>query len=114
MKRSFSPIATPTGRLFTKGKISRHVLADLGRREITSVLIEGGGEVLGQAFDARLVDRVQFYLAPLLTGGPVPAVAGRGAEATLAGAKIEEISYAQIGSDLCVTGTPSWSANSVE
>ncbi len=32
------------------------VLADLGRREITSVLIEGGGDVLGQAFDARLVD----------------------------------------------------------
>lgn len=90
------------------------VLGDLGRREITSVLIEGGGEVLGQAFDGHLVDRVQFYLAPLLTGGPVPAIAGRGAEATFAGAKIEGIGYAQIGSDLCVTGNPSWSANNVE
>jgi len=25
-------------------------------------------------FDARLVDKVQFYLAPVFTGGPVPAV----------------------------------------
>lgn len=94
--------------LVYKKKTLAAVLADLGRREITSVLIEGGGEVLGQAFDAHLVDRVQFYLAPLLTGGPVPAVAGRGADATLAGAKIEEINYAQIGSDLCLTGYPHW------
>ena len=65
------------------------------------MLIEGGGEILGQAFDARLVDRVQFYLAPLLTGGPVPAVAGKGAGATLAGAKLAEISVTtKIGPDL--------------
>ena len=63
--------------VFRKKSLSQ-VLADLGRREITSVLIEGGGEVLGQAFDAHLVDRVQFYVAPLLAGGPVVAVAGEG------------------------------------
>ena len=65
--------------LVYRNKALRQVLADLGRREITSVLIEGGGNVLGQAFDARLVDKVQFYLAPLFTGGPVLAVAGKGA-----------------------------------
>ncbi len=66
------------------------VLADLGRREITSVLIEGGGNVLGQAFDARLVDKVQFYLAPLLTGGPVLAVPGKGAGSTADGAALAD------------------------
>jgi len=30
----------------------------------------GRGALLGSAFDARLVDRVHFYLAPLLCGGP--------------------------------------------
>ena len=42
------------------------------------MLIEGGGNVLGQAFDARLVDKVQFYLAPVFTGGPVLAVRRKG------------------------------------
>src|SRR4029079_18040550 len=60
--------------LVYRNKALRQVLADLGRREITSVWIEGGGNVLGQAFDARLVDKVQFYVAPMFTGGPVLAV----------------------------------------
>jgi diaminohydroxyphosphoribosylaminopyrimidine deaminase/5-amino-6-(5-phosphoribosylamino)uracil reductase len=84
------------------------VLADLGRREITSVLIEGGGDVLGQAFDARLVDKVQFYLAPLFTGGPVLAVGGKGAAATAEGARLAGIAFEKIGPDLCITGYPGW------
>jgi diaminohydroxyphosphoribosylaminopyrimidine deaminase/5-amino-6-(5-phosphoribosylamino)uracil reductase len=85
------------------------VLAELGRREITSVLIEGGGEILGQAFDAHLVDRVQFYLAPIITGGPVVAVAGKGAASTLQGARLAEVSHETLGRDLLVTGYPRWS-----
>ena len=84
------------------------VLADLGRKEITSVLIEGGGDVLGQAFDARLVDRVQFYLAPLFTGGPVVAVGGKGAASTLQGAHLAEIRYEKLERDLVITGCPRW------
>jgi diaminohydroxyphosphoribosylaminopyrimidine deaminase/5-amino-6-(5-phosphoribosylamino)uracil reductase len=94
--------------LVYRNKALRHVLADLGRREITSVLIEGGGNVLGQAFDARLVDKVQFYLAPVFTGGPVLAVAGRGAGSTAAGAKLSETRFEKIGPDLIVTGYPRW------
>ena len=51
-------------------------LGELGRRQVTSVLIEGGGQVLGQAFAAGLVDEVQFYFTPWLAGGPGIAVAG--------------------------------------
>jgi diaminohydroxyphosphoribosylaminopyrimidine deaminase/5-amino-6-(5-phosphoribosylamino)uracil reductase len=94
--------------LVFRGKTLRQVLSELGRREITSVLIEGGGETLGEAFDARLVDRIQFYVAPLLTGGPVRAVAGRGAASTLDGAKISRPRFERIGSDLVVTGYPHW------
>src|SRR5438128_9006972 len=59
------------------------VLEDLGKKNVTSVLIEGGGDVLGQALDARLIDNVQLYLGPILTGGPIIAFSGRGAEATV-------------------------------
>lgn len=100
--------------LIYRGKTLAAVLADLGRKEITSVLIEGGGDVLGQAFDAHLVDKVQFYLAPVLTGGPVPAVAGQGADGTLAGARLDEVQYTRSGTDVCVLGYPKWSSNPLE
>ena len=112
-------VLTRSGRFPTKAKIFNDEFAErtlvfrdqplaavfttLGEREITSVLIEGGGEVLGQALDARLVDRVQIYLAPLLTGGPVLAFPGRGAASTQQAARLRELEYERIGDDLFVT-----------
>src|SRR5437899_4351278 len=62
--------------LICRGKSLATVLKNLGKRGITSVLIEGGGEVLGQALDARLIDKVQLFLGPILSGGPVIAFPG--------------------------------------
>ena len=89
--------------LVFRGKSLRAVLRDLGRREITSVLLEGGGRVLGEAFDRRLVDRVQFYVAPLLAGGPVAAVGGRGVGATAEAPQLRNPRYDRIGSGLRLT-----------
>ena len=100
--------------LIYRAKTLAAVLADLGRKEITSLLIEGGGNVLSQAFDARLVDKVQFYIAPLLTGGPVPAVAGRGANSTADGARLTNVRFTRLDGDLCVTGYPKWGGEEVE
>jgi len=100
--------------LVYRNKALRQVMADLGRREITSVLIEGGGNVLGQAFDARLVDKVQFYLAPVFTGGPVLAVPGRGAGSTAGGAKLSQTRFERLGPDLVVTGYPRWGGETGE
>src|SRR5437763_12073281 len=58
------------------------VLRELGEKEITSVLIEGGGDILGQALDYRLVDKVQLYLGPVFTGGKTIAFVGAGVAAT--------------------------------
>jgi diaminohydroxyphosphoribosylaminopyrimidine deaminase/5-amino-6-(5-phosphoribosylamino)uracil reductase len=82
------------------------VLGDLGKKNVTSVLIEGGGEVLGQALDAHLIDKVQLYLAPILTGGPVIAFSGRGAEATVNAIRLDRVSYQRIGQNVCVTAYP--------
>ena len=80
------------------------VLRKLGEREITSVLIEGGGEILGQALDQRLIDKVQLYLGPTLSGGPIIAFAGEGAASTSEGARLERVEYQRIGSDVRVSG----------
>lgn len=62
--------------LIYRSRSLRAVLRDLGCREITSVLIEGGGDILSQALDQRLIDKVQIYLAPIFTGGGVLAFGG--------------------------------------
>ena len=87
------------------------VLKNLGKRGVTSVLIEGGGEVLGQALDARLVDKVQLYLGPILSGGPVTAFPGRGAENTANAMRLRCVSYRRIGQTVCITGYPEVAAH---
>lgn len=50
-------------------------LADLG---VSSLLLEGGAALHAAAWDARMIDRVQLYVAPSAVGvGGVPAFGGR-------------------------------------
>jgi diaminohydroxyphosphoribosylaminopyrimidine deaminase/5-amino-6-(5-phosphoribosylamino)uracil reductase len=90
--------------LVYRGKSLRAVLRDLGKRQIISVLIEGGGGVLGEAFDRRLVQRVNFYLAPLLCGGPAVVVSGRGVGSTAESAIVRDPVYTKLGDNLRLTG----------
>jgi diaminohydroxyphosphoribosylaminopyrimidine deaminase / 5-amino-6-(5-phosphoribosylamino)uracil reductase len=84
------------------------VLAELGQKKVTSVMIEGGGNLLGHALDERLIDKVQIYVAPILTGGPIVAFGGRGALRTHEGAHLERVRFEKIGTDICVTGYPKY------
>ena len=109
---------SPNARLFSdrfaertlvyKHKSLAAVLDDLGRKKVTSVLLEGGGEILGQALDARLIDKVQIYLGPILTGGGVIAFPGRGATAAETAAHLDRVLYTRIGQSVCVIGHPKW------
>jgi diaminohydroxyphosphoribosylaminopyrimidine deaminase/5-amino-6-(5-phosphoribosylamino)uracil reductase len=95
-------------------KSLREVIEDLGRKEITSVLIEGGGDVLGQALDERLIDKVQIYLAPLCTGGPVLAFAGGGAPTSAEALRLNKMMFERIDGDICASGYPANRAHSGE
>ncbi len=73
---------------------------------ITSVLVEGGGELLGSLFDQRLVDKLVAFVAPKLVGGtgaPGP-VGGKGVEALDAAVRLKQVSWEQVGDDLMVLG----------
>jgi len=79
------------------------LLAELGEREIVSVLLEGGPTLAGSFLAEGLVDRVVAYLAPTLLGAGTAALAGAGV-ATLAEAhhlRIEDITT--LGPDLRIT-----------
>jgi diaminohydroxyphosphoribosylaminopyrimidine deaminase/5-amino-6-(5-phosphoribosylamino)uracil reductase len=45
------------------------VLAELHKREVRALLVEGGAEVHGAFLEAGVVDRVVVFIAPLLLGG---------------------------------------------
>jgi diaminohydroxyphosphoribosylaminopyrimidine deaminase/5-amino-6-(5-phosphoribosylamino)uracil reductase len=48
----------------------QELLAELGRRQMTNVLVEGGAKTLSAFFAANLVDEVHAFIAPKLLGGP--------------------------------------------
>ena len=84
------------------------VLDELKKRDIQSVLVEGGSTVAGAFVDARLVDKLTFIAAPLVLGGsdaPV-AIAGRGAGALDAAMRLRDLSIERIGDDIEFTGYP--------
>ena len=56
------------------------LFAELARRGVTTLLVEGGGAVLGSLFDAKLVDEAHVFIAPKFIGGcdAISPVAGLG------------------------------------
>jgi diaminohydroxyphosphoribosylaminopyrimidine deaminase/5-amino-6-(5-phosphoribosylamino)uracil reductase len=81
------------------------VLRQLATRGITSVLIEGGADVLGQAFASHSVDEICWYIAPRLCGGGLPVIGGPAWAQSVA---LENVTLTPIGDNLCLTGTPVW------
>ncbi len=88
------------------GKIDlRAALRELGRREITSVLVEGGSELIGALFDARLVDKLAFFYAPKIIGGKdaPPAVGGVGIARISRALELKSPAVEKVGGDFLVT-----------
>jgi diaminohydroxyphosphoribosylaminopyrimidine deaminase/5-amino-6-(5-phosphoribosylamino)uracil reductase len=81
-----------------------NLLKELGSRGITRLLIEGGGETLGQLRDKDLIDEVWCFISPLLTGGNKPSIGGRGSESMGNANRLEPIRYRRIGDDIFIMG----------
>jgi len=82
------------------GKSMRSVLRDLGRRGCTTLLVEGGGEVLGTLFDARLVDEVWVFLAPRLSGATGGTIGGQGVGTNEQSLRLNQVTYEPICDDV--------------
>ena len=88
--------------LLFKGLSLEATLRELSKRGISSVLIEGGGRTLGEAFDWNLVDEVRIFIAPVIQGGIVPAVGG-GIGSMMPPIKLREIEWKRFNSDLMLS-----------
>ena len=82
------------------------LLAELGRRGLTNVLVEGGGRVLGAFLDAGQVDAVDVFIAPKIEGGSHEYAPARGlGAATMAEAlRVEDRDVSQIDGDIRLRG----------
>jgi diaminohydroxyphosphoribosylaminopyrimidine deaminase/5-amino-6-(5-phosphoribosylamino)uracil reductase len=86
----------------------RLLLVELGRRDILTLLVEGGGVILGGFFDAGLVDKLHAVIAPIIIGAAEApgAVAGRGAYRMAEALRLREVTVERLGEDILVTGYP--------
>ncbi len=82
------------------------VLEKLGKLGVTSILVEGGGEVAASFLEQKLADEIYFVIAPKIIGG-------RNAKTSIEGSGISKIGQAvrlrnqkmqQIGEDMVISG----------
>src|SRR5438270_519247 len=87
------------------GRDLQRVLQELGRRSVQSVLVEGGANVAGAFLDAGLVDKVSFFIAPIIIGGrdAPAAIGGTGAEKIADAFNLQDVEISQRGHDIEVT-----------
>jgi diaminohydroxyphosphoribosylaminopyrimidine deaminase/5-amino-6-(5-phosphoribosylamino)uracil reductase len=86
----------------------RLFLEDMGKQDVTALLLEGGGELAAAALRAGIVDKVAFFIAPKILGGrgSRAAVAGRDPLSLAEAIGIRDLKVRRIGDDLLLTGYP--------
>jgi diaminohydroxyphosphoribosylaminopyrimidine deaminase/5-amino-6-(5-phosphoribosylamino)uracil reductase len=79
---------------------------ELGRRRMTNVLIEAGGQILGSVFDLGLINEVHAFIAPSLIGGrdaPTP-IGGTGLENMANAIRLEQTTLQMLDGDVYIHG----------
>ncbi|MEM9235577.1 MAG: bifunctional diaminohydroxyphosphoribosylaminopyrimidine deaminase/5-amino-6-(5-phosphoribosylamino)uracil reductase RibD [Verrucomicrobiota bacterium] len=79
------------------GSVLREMVS---KRGVNTVMVECGGRLAGALIDAGLVDELAVFMAPMLTGGPVAAVAGEG---FADGLELKEVRFRRFGPDVMMT-----------
>ena len=84
------------------------ILQELGKRFIQSVLVEGGPSLAGLLVEAALVNKVTFFVAPIIVGGQdaPSAIGGAGAEKIADALQLDRVEVLQHGRDVEITGYP--------
>jgi diaminohydroxyphosphoribosylaminopyrimidine deaminase/5-amino-6-(5-phosphoribosylamino)uracil reductase len=83
----------------------RWLMRKLGAGNVTSLLVEGGGEVNASFLLGGLAQRVSFFYAPKILGGrdSRKAVAGGGARSLAEAVRLRDVEWKRLGPDLLLT-----------
>ena len=92
------PSTDPTERLDA-------LLSHLADQQLTNVLVEGGGQLLGSLHDLHQIDEVHCFIGPKIVGGEgISPVHGNGLELIKDSMQLSIRSVEQIGNDVYVVG----------
>lgn len=82
------------------------LMYELGKLEITSLLIEGGAEINASSLDSGIVDKVLFFYAPKIIGGTdvLGMVGGEGVEKLDDAINLKDLRVKRFGDDILVEG----------
>ena len=77
----------------------------LGAENVTSLLVEGGGEVNASFLLGGMAQRVAFFYAPKILGGrdSRKAVAGKGVKSLANVIRLHDVEWKRLGPDLLLT-----------
>ena len=75
--------------------------------EITNILVEGGGKLIGALFDLSLVDKIAVFVSPLIIGGEqaITGVGGQGVELIKDAFRLNDVQMTKLDSDILITGS---------
>lgn len=78
----------------------------LGRKGISSLMIEGGSSFGASCLNAGIVDKIVFFVAPKILGGKdsIPAVGGDNLRGLNDAFKIDSMKISRLGSDVMIEG----------
>jgi diaminohydroxyphosphoribosylaminopyrimidine deaminase/5-amino-6-(5-phosphoribosylamino)uracil reductase len=82
----------------------RALLKELAKREITSILVEGGGNLNAKLLEESLADKVLFFISPKIIGGrdAITSVEGRGAKNVKDAVKLKNIKLKKFRDDILI------------
>ncbi len=89
------------------GRINlKWLMPQLAKRGISSVLIEGGGEVIASALKEKIVDKGVFFIAPKIIGGRLAptSVEGEGVNYLNQAFRLKQMKVSQSSADILVEG----------
>lgn len=92
-------------RRHAQGLDLAEAMAELGRRNLQYILLEGGSKLAASMLKAGFVDRVMFFIAPKLAGGEGRGLfAGAGVDAIAEAFTLKQLQTRQVDCDILVEG----------
>jgi diaminohydroxyphosphoribosylaminopyrimidine deaminase/5-amino-6-(5-phosphoribosylamino)uracil reductase len=84
----------------------KKLMGILGKKGITSVLIEGGGNLNASALQNQIIDKITIFITPRIVGGKeaLTPVEGEGISLMSGALELKDVSYNKIGQDLLIEG----------
>ncbi|MDA8077982.1 MAG: bifunctional diaminohydroxyphosphoribosylaminopyrimidine deaminase/5-amino-6-(5-phosphoribosylamino)uracil reductase RibD [Nitrospiraceae bacterium] len=82
------------------------LMRQLGKMGVTSVMVEGGAALNASCLEGGIVDKVMFFIAPMIIGGreSIPAVGGKNFLRLAEALRLQDAKLKKVGEDFLIEG----------